>query len=502
MEVLCQRIERFFLSNKKITGFLISLYLFMITFVICMQSPMNPFHVTLASVDSSVFHYVATVMKQGGAIYRDTFDHKGPLLYFINYVGLFISYYSGAWFLEFCTLLASNICVYKTARLFCNKISACFVVFLSSTALIGCFFGGNFPECYALPCITGALYIFTDYYVNRVVSPIRLILCGSLFFCAVLLKPNTVSVWIVFCLSVCIHTLYQKKFHRLIYFILYFLIGCLIILTPVFLYLLSLNLLTDFFNTYFLFNFRYSGDSGLSAAIIVSIKCITRELVFPCMLITFFLAFQEKNNRFYWTTYLIYLVLSVLLCSMSGNDYVYYRISLIPCYTIPIAMFLGKIKVGLRQKYALLTFVIIGSTILVQQWSGPVIHMLSAIKNTTTEIDLGDEHHRELFRLIETYTKKDEPFIVYGNENSFYFYSHRFAASRYSFQYPIILVDETIRHDFFHELDEKKPKLILVQTLWCNDKYIQSFLKKHPYKCITDFDDYALYLRTEKESNP
>lgn len=59
---------------------------------------------SLGGVDTNVFHYVAAVMAKGGAMYRDTFDHKGPLLYFINYLGLKISYYSGAWLLEFVLL--------------------------------------------------------------------------------------------------------------------------------------------------------------------------------------------------------------------------------------------------------------------------------------------------------------------------------------------------------------------------------------------------------------
>lgn len=122
---------------------------------------------------------------------------------------------------------------------------------------------------------------------------------------------------------------------------------------------------------------------------------------------------------------------------------------------------------------------------------------LSAIKNMTDEVSLGDEHHQELFQLIQQYTDEDDQFIVYGNEDSFYFYSHRFAASRFSFQYPIILVDEEMRESFFAELDEKMPTLILVQSLWCNDEYIQEFLETHPYQCITDFEDYALYLKEE-----
>ena len=122
---------------------------------------------------------------------------------------------------------------------------------------------------------------------------------------------------------------------------------------------------------------------------------------------------------------------------------------------------------------------------------------MKKVIRATPQVSLGDEHHQELYRLIEEYTDEDEPIIVYGNEDAFYFYSHRFAASKYSFQYPIIFKSEKIKNEFFAELDEKLPKLILVQSLWCSDEYIGEFLETHPYECITDFDDYALYLRSE-----
>lgn len=497
MKHLYRRIETDFLSKKWFVKTVILLYLFGITFVISMQSPMNPFHVALAGVDSSVFHYVASVMKQGGAIYRDTFDHKGPLLYFINYLGLTISYYSGAWLLELLALLIWTALTYQTARFFCQRLPACFVVFLSVSALLSCFFGGNFPECYALPCISGALYIFTDYFLHQRINRLRLMICGGTLACALMLKPNTISVWIVFCLAVLIQNLHQRTISRLLGFLGWFLLGLAIVFLPIFIYLSKTGVLLDFFNTYFLFNFLYSGDAGMKASLVTALKCALREWAFPCLLIAFFRIFQKKDS-FYWRTYLIYFVLSILLCSMSGNDYVYYRISMVPCYAIPASVFLSELKYNWKHTYPVQVLAILTAAILALQWPVPIYNALSAMKHMTSEVDLGDEHHQELFRLIEEYTDEDEPFIVYGNEDAFYFYSHRFAASKYSFQYPIILMDANMRESFFQEMDEKLPKLILVQSLWCNDEYIQAFLNSHPYQCITDFDDYALYLRMEQ----
>jgi 4-amino-4-deoxy-L-arabinose transferase-like glycosyltransferase len=45
------------------------------------------------SCDTEVYRYVSLVMKKGGVPYRDVFDHKPPLIYFISYTGLFL----GGW---------------------------------------------------------------------------------------------------------------------------------------------------------------------------------------------------------------------------------------------------------------------------------------------------------------------------------------------------------------------------------------------------------------------
>lgn len=483
-------------SKQRISNFFIMLYLFGISFLIMMQSQMNPFHVTLPNVDSGVFHYIASVMKSGGLMYRDTFDHKGPLLYFINYLGLNLSYYSGAWFLELISMFLWTVSTYRTARLFCSQISSCFTVFLSSGAVLSCFFGGNYPESYALCCISGALFIFTDYYINQKISCIRLLLCGGFLGCVLMLKPNLIAVWIVFCFSILVLKIYKKDIRTLFVYLLWFVIGLAAVLIPIVYYLIRNGILMDWFNSYIIFNLLYSGDSENGSMLILLLRDFTRELVTPCILLII-LAITKKKNSAYWYTYLVYFAVSLLLCCMSGNDYIYYRLLLVPCYAAPIAMFLSQFNDVKNQRCLKQCLLIFTAAIFVQFWIEPVHQCLSHFKHTSSQVDLGDEHHQKLFRLIEEYTTEEDSIVVYGNEDVFYFFSHRMAASRYSFQYPIILMDENIRHSFFTELEEKKPKLILVQSLWCNDEYIQDFLISHPYECITDMDEYELYRRIE-----
>ena len=69
-----------------------------------------PFFKGATETDASVFLYIGRRMHEGFMPYRDIFDHKGPILYLINWLGLFLhtdwAPYLGVWLLELLNLFA------------------------------------------------------------------------------------------------------------------------------------------------------------------------------------------------------------------------------------------------------------------------------------------------------------------------------------------------------------------------------------------------------------
>src|SRR5215216_6050838 len=65
--------------------------------------PNNPDNMTLPSRDSGVFLYIGWRFLNGDIPYRDIWDHKPPLIYFVDALGLTITPHSlwGVWFLQF-----------------------------------------------------------------------------------------------------------------------------------------------------------------------------------------------------------------------------------------------------------------------------------------------------------------------------------------------------------------------------------------------------------------
>ena len=172
-------------------------------FVFLFHSPLHPWIGSACGTDSSVFQTIALMMKKGYMPYRDSFDHKGPLIYIINYIGKSISNYRGVWVIEYMSLTATMCIFYLIAKIINkNCIQAIISVFAGESMLFQYFEGGNFTEEYAMLFIAVGICIFLDYMVKGKITRVRLIICGFCFGAVCMLRVNMVVVWIVYCPAV------------------------------------------------------------------------------------------------------------------------------------------------------------------------------------------------------------------------------------------------------------------------------------------------------------
>ena len=136
---------------SKVIPFII---IFILTFVILLQSPINVFSQNgISGTDSSVFRTVAECIEKGGMPYRDSFDHKGPLMYLLNFFGIALGGYKGIWILEFLFLFVTFFYIYKIANFRLNKAWSLGIVGITGSLLTFFLEGGNLTEEFALPFI-------------------------------------------------------------------------------------------------------------------------------------------------------------------------------------------------------------------------------------------------------------------------------------------------------------------------------------------------------------
>ncbi len=211
------------------------------SFIMSLTASDNPFSIGRTGIDSSVFHYIARVILKGGMPYRDSFDHKGPLIYLLDALGLAINMRIGVWMIELLFIFLTFLFSYKIAKMLrCNDIKSLLAVMVSMLTLEYYFEGGNFVEEYACALIMIALYIFIKFFINRDVKNIELIICGMTFGAVCLLRINMAALWVVMCIGVLIAFIKSGggTAGRLLRLILWFTAGVLIITLPVVLWLL------------------------------------------------------------------------------------------------------------------------------------------------------------------------------------------------------------------------------------------------------------------------
>ena len=461
------------------TGYVLAL-LSVITFVFLTNSPQHIWIGSDSDIDSSVFMTVAMMMDRGYMPYRDTFDHKGPLLYLLNFWGRHIDVYRGVWFIEFVSVFITFLFIYKIARLKCNKVLSYVTLFISVSLLFDFFQGGNFTEEYAMSFIAPALFIFLDYLINLRVSNIRLVLCGLCMGGVCLLRPNMISVWLVFCIAVLVKCIQNKTMADMIKFIAYFTIGLFIILSPIILWLVINNSFTAFWNDYISFNFIYAFSDGVSRWD-AFLTFFTRRIVLISVVTTFCLYITD--NRFLYGTYFCYIICSLLIISMSRSAINHYGMVLVPAVAFPIASLLYLCK----EKFSVVTGKLISLFLLmyfiriliIPIWipflSGfPEIYRLRGEDKTSVLVE-------KVCNVVSHNTQDDDKISVYGSWDIIYILSNRAHATKYSYQFPIGQIMPEIMQDYYDELGEQLPKIIVVQRRYCYDDQMEKFLDNNNY---------------------
>lgn len=131
--------------------------------------------------DASIFEYFGYAMNRGELMYANLFDHKGPVIFIVNYLGYLISGSLGIKFLYlFCTFLFFVIS-FLISKLFTGNKQSILVLFLLFLVYEHFFDGGWSLEGYILPLISYSLYVFLKFFIKNNIKNYEIILAGLCF---------------------------------------------------------------------------------------------------------------------------------------------------------------------------------------------------------------------------------------------------------------------------------------------------------------------------------
>ena len=308
------------------------------------DSPMFPLY---TSGDSSIFMLIGKGITEGKIPYIDLFDHKGPVLFWIEALGWAIGGRTGIWIIETLFTLISVILIMNI----CRKLGADFLLPTAGTAVVYLtYFGrGNLCENYSLPFIYLALLLVIEYYKSgkTVHPPIYAFIYGSCFALIAFIRINNATVICAFILVIMIRLIVSKEYGNLAANLLSGLLGILAVTFPICLYFYMHNALKDMLFCTFTYNFMYSAekvsmsDSGLIGQIVNFMPITFTTVCFGYGCLT---KGARKHDKDYYVSFFVVSLLYFIEL-LYTNTYAHYHTPSLPLYTVCLATAFPSIQV-------------------------------------------------------------------------------------------------------------------------------------------------------------
>ena len=212
--------------------------------------------------DSAAFIYVAQAMRDGLLPYADVFDHKGPLLYVFDWIGLSLGGgVLGIWLLETALLCIVSCYAAVEIKRYYGRISALLFVVVNSAWLIMTSGDDNLTEFWAVYFIVPIMVAILKITKNAAKS-IDDFCVGVCSAALLLLRPNMATTGIVYCSYVFIEFVFRRDVRDFVLRTVRVVFGMALLLLPVIVWLVWTGILDDCWNSYILFNVQYLAGIG------------------------------------------------------------------------------------------------------------------------------------------------------------------------------------------------------------------------------------------------
>ncbi|NPV86535.1 MAG: hypothetical protein HPY45_11065 [Anaerolineae bacterium] len=228
----------------------------LLVLVPCMPSMTLPGH------DSGIFLYFGAQILEGRLPFRDLWDHKPPLVFYLNALGLWLGRGSvwGVWAVELVSLVVAGILAYFFLRRYVRDWIAGVAVLGGLVNLALVLERGNLTEEYALPFQFAALLLFVlaehkERYGWRGIG------IGMVLACAFLLKQTLIGVWLAIFFFLLYQAFWDGRWRAFWNKLMTIAIGAGIVLSVCVVYFALNRSLALFWDVAFHYNFIYSDVS-------------------------------------------------------------------------------------------------------------------------------------------------------------------------------------------------------------------------------------------------
>lgn len=446
--------------DKKIMSLIL---LFLVTSLAFLSSPIFK---KLISDDSGVFLYSAWRILNGDILYKDIWDHKPPLIHFMNVLAIVLNQKSlwGLWLIQLFYLASSVLIGFEVMALSFGLLPATIASIawiLSPAILLG---DGNHTQDYALFYQFAILYLFFKKNKGDRKSFYSYLIgmCGGII---ILFQPNISTIFISVLVYECISVILKKNSPKSLLInisgmlSIFSLMGIYFHLTKSFYYFYQAVIV---YNRYYSYtSFTHLFQSIYTGLLLNILSCLLLFTVSGIIL-------AVKNNIFKKTDggsvivriALIALPFEIVLTTISGRDALHYYTSWLPVFAIFSAYGIKRI----RNKYNFFnnTFVIV--IVLVSMMIGPIYTITILTKVTNERNIILSNKHSKVIAYLDKKIDENDMVLIWGVEPRINFVAKRKSASRFAYQFALFTkhyATPELIDSFISDLNKNKPKYII-----------------------------------------
>ena len=428
--------------------------------------------------DGGFFLYAGKAIKSGATLYSDIWDSKGPLIFWINALGVGSNYSRfGVFLIELIFSTASFFIVYWIIKKEYGFIPAvCAILFGSGLfkLVIG---QGNFTEEYSILFTwisIAALWLLK----NRPTKTFLVFfMMGFAVFMNFLLRVNNIGTQIAViavAFASCLHSKSRATFQK---GVLGLLVGLLSVAIPTSLYFIYHGTFKAMIEASIIYNFAYStvNGSAFSNSIQPAISLFgdwiyVLAVAWVIALIRSIRSLKGKKfETFLWLTVLAFPI-EVVMSSISGRGYGHYFICWIPICMLLISQLVMSVdsiaieatfrrKVGTEFVHLSLLFVLLltGASI------SSNIKTVRFLAASMFRPNINREYQEPSSRVFSELTEDTDKILVFGGQAGVNMMAHRDSINAALF-YPLINNSKLgldVQERYFERLQEESPTIIL-----------------------------------------
>lgn len=485
--------------------------------------PHSPLNMSYASRDSGVFLYSGLRILNGDFPYLDFWDHKPPVIFYINALGLWLGQQSrwGVWYLEFTSIFLAAYLGFRLVQKHFGSVPAIFSMVLWMQSLPSMNFGGNIPTEYTLPLQFFCLWLADDI-DQHPKQHLRWFIMGSISTIVFFTKQNAIGISLAILLYFTIKWLKEGDRQKWIKNSMWYLFGSGLVTTGMIIFFLEKGAFSEFWSASFEYNFLYvAPDSefpdrtGALYGILVFLFLTRSGLAF-CSLVGYagslywFTRFKNNSTK-KWIPLvsigLINLPLEALFVGVSNRFYNHYYMTMLPALALFSGVFVWTLILPMQKRKLPKSF------INVLALFGIITIFIFSNNDYKEHIKKSAQlGNGELIEYVQTVTTSNDLVLVWGAQAEVNFFTKRKSPTRFVYQYPLYIQGYTSEEkilEFLEDIVESKPTLIIdtknpftplydfpIRTR--NINYYIEWLKSN-YQMDKTINDWVIYKRMENQ---